>query len=174
MEIVYLLHIKDARKLEGLLLSEKTRKEAIAEWQEWERDYVPKDGLEGKTVLDVGAGEGETTHFFFSKGARRVIAIEANSAKLEKLIGNVRRKGWVVTIEGRSFEVSDLRNFEYDFAKIDIEGGESALLSLDSFDKPMVLEIHGRELYNAFARRFPTLKIRRRRWYSEHWIARTA
>ena len=42
---------------------------------EWNKYYLPIY-VKGLTVLDVGAGEGETAKFFLEQGARKVICIE--------------------------------------------------------------------------------------------------
>lgn len=55
----------------------------------WEGSYAPIS-LEGKTVLDVGAGTGETAAFYFSKGARKVVAIEPNPLAFNLLKENTR------------------------------------------------------------------------------------
>src|SRR6059036_536600 len=45
-------------------------------WHQW---YLPPDGVEGKTVVDMGAGCGETAQFYLLHGAKHVIAIESET-----------------------------------------------------------------------------------------------
>ena len=54
----------------------------------------------------------------------------------------------------RSFDLEDLKREEFDFAKIDIEGGEAELLKLDGIKFPLVLEAHNLELRNRLAEKF--------------------
>ena len=47
------------------------------EWPHWEQLYVlPDFDFKGKTILDVGCGCGETAHFYYDKGAGKIIGIE--------------------------------------------------------------------------------------------------
>jgi predicted RNA methylase len=46
---------------------------------EWESFYViDRQKLRDATVLDVGAGCGETAAFYFEKGAKKVICVESD------------------------------------------------------------------------------------------------
>lgn len=169
-----LLHNTDPPKaLEGLSLSKQVREDAQIEWEEWGRDYLPKDGLEGKTVLDVGAGEGETAAFFFSHGASKVIAIEPDPEKFRRLKANIRSQGWNVEAIREEFNQYHIWEHVRDFTKIDAEGAESILLGEPSLAFPLVMEVHTDALRRTFKTRFPALKWRRRNWWRDLWIART-
>jgi hypothetical protein len=143
----------------SLLLTDWHVGDIICQWKQWEKYYLPEFSLEGKTVLDVGAGCGETAYFYFLHGAKRVIAVEVDPVQLELLKGNAELNGWnddghQLNIIPRAFEVEDLRREKFDFAKIDIEGGEADLLALDEIDFPMVLEAHGAYLRDKLAQKF--------------------
>jgi tRNA G37 N-methylase Trm5 len=131
----------------------------ICEWNQWEEHYLPQFSLDGKTVLDVGAGCGETAYFYFQHGATIVIAIEMDPVQLELLKKNAQLNGWnndtrQFKIIPRAFQLEDLRREKFDFAKIDIEGGEADLLKLDRIDFPLVLEAHGKEMQARLAQKF--------------------
>jgi len=115
------------------------RKEYAA-WSYW---YLPAGGLEGKTVLDIGGGCGETALFFFAHGAAKVIAIEQDprAAQLAVLNGSANRWNYQVINEEAKLEHLAI---PHDFMKSDIEGGER--LFLDPSVKelgPCRIEIHG-------------------------------
>jgi tRNA G37 N-methylase Trm5 len=131
----------------------------ICEWKQWEKYYLPEFSLEGKTVLDVGAGCGETAYFYFLHGARRVIAVEIDPVQVELLKGNAEVNGWngngrQLDIIPRAFEVEDLERQTFDFVKVDIEGGEADLLKLDKINFPLVLEAHGIETRDQLMKKF--------------------
>jgi hypothetical protein len=144
---------------DSLFLTEARVGDIICEWNQWEKYYLPEFGLDGKTVLDVGAGCGETAYFYFLHGAKRVIAIEMDPVQLELLKKNAQLNGWnnntrQFKIIPRAFELQDLKREKFDFAKIDIEGGEADLLKLDRIDFSLVLEAHGRELRDQLGKKF--------------------
>jgi len=119
------------------------------EWKEWKKYYLPPFSLSGKTVLDVGAGCGETALFFFLFGAEKVIAIEPDSKAVEYLKENIATNKWNVEIMPERFSLKHL-TLDFDFVKIDIEGDEEMLLSLPKLGKPCVVEVHGAKLLNRF------------------------
>ena len=163
---------KDSRRLTSLRLSPRNRIFSAVEWHDWERDYLPPGGLSGRTFLDVGAGEGETIEFASQHGGTKFIAIESNPRRVKKLRENARLNGWDVEIVQEGFKLDHLRRFNYDFVKIDVEGAEECLLSLADLPKPLVMEIHGRELMGRFRQKFPKLRMRKLRWFSQLWIAK--
>lgn len=87
------------------------------ELEMWHRDYLPVHG----TVLDLGAGCGETVQFFLLHGAERVIAIEKDPTAYSFLIQNFLDDARVTILP-----------FGVDSIKIDIDGAEEG----------MVLETH--------------------------------
>lgn len=127
----------------------------LAEWHDrWSKAYLPPEGVNGKTILDVGAGEGETALFYVTSGARDLICVEPNSTRSSMLRENARANHWEVRIVEEPFSVEMLRDFSFDFAKLDCEGGEGALLSLDRLPTQCVIEAHGHELANRLRARF--------------------
>lgn len=121
----------------------------VREWREWEKYYLPSFSLGGKTVLDVGAGCGETALLFFWFGAKKVIAIEPDSKAVEYLRENTAINKWNVEIIPERFSLKHLK-LDFDFVKIDVEGDEEMLLSLQKLDKPCVVEVHGDKLLKRF------------------------
>lgn len=119
------------------------------EWKVWEQFYTLNFPLEGKTVLDVGAGCGETAFFFFLHGAYKVIAVEPNAKAVSLLRQNAEINKWNVEVIEEPFSLSLLK-LDYDFMKMDGEGCEEQLLSLPKIDRPCVVEVHSSNLLNKF------------------------
>ena len=119
------------------------------EWRKIWPWYIPKDGLEGKTVLDLGAGCGETAYLFFKHGAKRVVAVEPNPVRAANFEKNVRRFGWDAKLYPRGFQPSDM-DVPHDFLKSDTEGWEQ--LMLDAPDKigQATVEVHTHYLEQRF------------------------
>jgi hypothetical protein len=101
----------------NLKLDPPHRKILKDELKQWHRVYLPKDGADG-TVLDVGAGNGETAQFFLNHGAEHVICVEPYSDLLVQNFGKDSR----VTIVPKAVNL----------IKVDCEGGE----------RNMVIEVH--------------------------------
>jgi predicted RNA methylase len=117
----------------------------IHEYDEWLEYYLPIP-VRGLTVLDVGAGEGETARFYLEHGAKKVLAIEPDEACFVRLKENA--VGKPLECFNRRFCLDDLK-LQFDFMKMDIEGFEEALLSVP-IQKPCVLEVHGLQLVEKF------------------------
>ncbi len=113
----------------------------LSEIMVWPFVYLPGFSLEGKTVLDVGAGCGETAAFWFEHGASRVVAIESDPKACALLKKNAQRNRWQVEVVEGPFRLEHL-SISHDFLKIDIEGGEKLLLDYDGELKPCCIEIH--------------------------------
>ena len=114
----------------------------FTEHRKWDSDYLPKFSLQGLTVLDVGAGCGETALFFLSNGAKKVICVEPEPEAARVLSLNVRSQGWNVQVFERPLSL-DILGLEYDFAKLDCEGGEVMLLDERVKDTgPCRIELH--------------------------------
>jgi SAM-dependent methyltransferase len=125
----------------------------FSEWHlEWERYYLPPFDLKGKTVLDVGAGCGETALFYFKHGARKVICVEANPQSLSFLRENSLKGDWNTEIIEGLFSL-DMLNLDFDFMKMDCEGCESLLRGSDHLS-PCVIEVHEAETARALTTRF--------------------
>jgi len=122
------------------------------EWGEWQRWYAPTS-LEGKIVLDVGAGCGETAFFYFRKGARKVICVEPDKAALECLEENTVRHSWNVEILPEAFRVEMLKECKFDFMKMDGEGCEAELLKVTRLPTEAIIESHSLELTQTLAER---------------------
>ncbi|MGC9069467.1 MAG: FkbM family methyltransferase [Thermoprotei archaeon] len=121
----------------------------LNEWKIWQIYYVPPFPLLGRTVLDVGAGCGETALFFFLYGARKVIAIEPNVKAVSCLKENAERNRWNVKIIPEPFKLKHLE-IQHDFMKMDCESCEQLLLQLPKINKPSIVEVHSNELLNEF------------------------
>jgi SAM-dependent methyltransferase len=97
-----------------LHLDKSHRQILVDELEFWHRAYLPIRG----TVLDIGAGNGETAFFYLKHGANHVICIEPEATLLYENFGNDPR----VTIIPRA--VNSIKS--------DCEGGE----------RDMVVETH--------------------------------
>ena len=119
----------------------------FGEWPLWLKYYLPAFPLRGKIVLDVGAGCGETVHFYLQKGAEKVIAVEPDPVAADHLRRNTKMNKWNVEIFEEKFATKHL-NLPHDFMKMDIEGHEAELLNVpDSVTvKHCVIEVHSDEL----------------------------
>jgi hypothetical protein len=139
----------------------------LIEGPRWDRCYMPKFSLAGKTVLDVGAGCGETAWFYFSRGASKVICIEPNKERAGLLKENAERNGWNAEIIVDSFKVEHL-SIPHAFMKMDCEGGEEALLD-DWVNHlgPCRMELHGQALTNSLSRKFGLTRVYRDIWGSD-------
>ena len=115
------------------------------EWnRQWKKYYLPNFDLNGKTVLDVGAGCGETILFYLSHGAARVIAIEPDSTAFKILKENSETNNWPVELYNEPLNRKHLE-LRFDFAKLDCEGGESLLFDyLPNVE--IALEAHSSEI----------------------------
>lgn len=116
--------------------------------EDWSKYYLPID-VRGLTILDIGAGEGETAKFFLDHGAAKVICIEPEPTALKILQTNALNHPGKIVIYPKPFELSDL-SIKHDFMKMDIEGYEEALLTIEQLPAPSVIEIHGLQLRDKF------------------------
>jgi hypothetical protein len=101
----------------SLALDEEHKSYVQTELEKWHRYYLPV----GKTILDLGAGCGETAFFYLNHGAQRVICIEGNPSALKLLKENFGTDSRVVIVDAY-----------VDSIKVDIEGAE----------EDMVIETH--------------------------------
>ena len=163
---------------DSLLLTETQTANIICEWKNWQKYYLPGFSLEGKTVLDIGAGCGETAYFYFLHGVKQVIAVEMDPVQVALLKENSSLNRWNVSGERlriipRAFELEDINRETFDFVKMDIEAGEVFLLSLDKIDFPIVLEAHGEELMNRLLEKFKLHIVSKSKFpLQEAWIVR--
>lgn len=129
----------------GWHFSSTRRGTYLDENEDWLELYLPIN-VTGLTVLDVGAGEGESARFFLEHGAKKVVCIEPDKACFRLLLEN--SIGRSLDCYNKAFSPSDL-NLSFDFMKMDIEGWEEELLKLH-VEKPSVIEIHGLQLREKF------------------------
>lgn len=137
---------------EMLVIPRVHAKILLSEWSRWKKWYLPF-AVRGMTVLDVGAGGGETAHLFFQSGAKRVIAVELDELAVSSLEENKRANGWNMEIIPGGFDLSLLK-MEFDLMKMDIDGAEASLLSLEKLEKPSIVETHTPELTAKFQEKF--------------------
>ena len=142
----------------------------LMEWDVWRKHYLPEFSLQGKVVLDVGAGCGETAYFYLKHGASKVICVECNEEALAYLRKNSSRNNWNIEIVDHPFELSDI-NREHDFMKVDCEGGEVVLLSSEQDLGPCVIEVHSAEIRENFMSKFKLVELLR--IYETIWILGT-
>jgi SAM-dependent methyltransferase len=122
------------------------------EWRSWKNWYLPSWSLKGKTILDVGAGCGETALFYYYHGAKKVIAIEPQSSLVSVLRRNKARNKWDMQVVEGPFEKTMLE-WNFDFMKMDGEGCEALLLDA-SFLPPCAIEVHSRVFVEGLRGRF--------------------
>ena len=96
-----------------LSLTKEHREMLSGELETWHRVYLPV----GDTVLDVGAGCGETALLYLNHGAKKVICIECDPEALKHLRKNFSSDDRVLIV-----------NVRIDSIKIDIEGSEDGLV----------------------------------------------
>lgn len=117
----------------------------LGEIKDWQRFYLPPSGVRGKVVLDIGAGCGETAAFYFSKGAKKVVAVESDPKAAGYLQYNRWHNSWNLKLYREPFNLSHL-DVPHDFLKMDIEGGEGLLVNFKGDLGPCVIESHSEEI----------------------------
>jgi hypothetical protein len=120
----------------------------IHEYTKYPRDYKFPSSLKDKTILDIGAGCGETIFFFALKGCKNFVAVEPNPRCANLLQKNAKINSLNVRVYNDVFRKSHLKE-NFDFIKCDCEGGESILLE-EEISKPISLEVHGLDLIKKF------------------------
>lgn len=134
----------------------------LLEWSGvWRRYYLPPFPLEGKTVLDIGAGCGETIYFYLLNGAKKVIANEIDPESVAFIEKNALLNDWNVEIINGAFDIAMLSTYSHDFMKMDIEGGEKCLVHFNGDLKPCVIEVHDDETKERLVSRFGLLPVAR-------------
>jgi hypothetical protein len=135
--------------LDKLLMSRDRAGMMLYEWGTWTRWYVPHGfDFHGKTVLDVGAGEGETVELYRLLGAKKFICVEPDPKRAERLRENSARNGWDAEVFEEPFSLKFLER-DFDFMKMDCEGCERILLGT-RVAFPCVLETHGSSTTEGF------------------------
>lgn len=123
----------------------------------WNRCYLPVD-VKGRTVLDVGAGVGETAAFFLSRGAKEVVCVEPDRQAFGLLLRNRHVNNLDVIALNKKFDLGQL-DIPHDFLKMDIEGAESELLLFEGKLGPSAIEIHSDELGKQLEMKFDLKKV---------------
>jgi SAM-dependent methyltransferase len=134
------------------------------EWWSWRKWYLPPWSLKGKTILDVGAGCGETALFYYHHGASRVIAVEPQASLISVLKRNRDQNRWDMEIVEGPFDLSML-NRHFDLMKMDGEGCEVLLLNLDSVPT-CAIEVHDQVTVDHLVERFGMKVLPQK----ENWI----
>lgn len=99
--------------------------------------------VKGKTVLDVGAYNGDSARLFLNRGAKKVVCIEKDSNFANKI------KLYDTEVINEPFRLEHL-SIPHDCMKMDIEGYEILLLDYHGILKPSVVEVHNWWLYDRF------------------------
>ena len=122
--------------------------EFLLQFDKW---YSPPFKQNGKVMLDVGAGEGETALWAILKGTKKVFCVEPDKNAYETLLDNIKRNNWPVEAYNESFDPEKHLQLGCDFAKFDCEGCEELLLKYTPFRFPIALEAHGQDLIDRFS-----------------------
>ena len=125
---------------------------AVREREIWEKLYAPSS-IKDKVVLDVGAGCGESAAFYFSKGAKKIFAVEPDCVAFKLLEQNSHSNNWNIECINQPFSPSML-DLGIDFAKIDCEGGESALVDYQKNLPSCIIESHSEATTKLLKERF--------------------
>ena len=104
------------------------------------------------TVLDIGAGCGETGFFYFVHGVDRVICVEPNSDLANVISENSQANRWNTDVLARPFDLGML-NLPFDSKKMDCEGCETQLLNADTLPNCMI-EVHGGHVLEGLRSKF--------------------
>lgn len=101
--------IRDVEKDWKLVLDRKHGLDLLGECLAYRRYYLPSFPLEGKTVLDIGAGGGETAYVFLKAGAKEIVSVEADPYVERYLRGNAERNGWNIRVFIEPFALNHLK-----------------------------------------------------------------
>ena len=121
-----------------------------SEYKTWLSHYLPPYSLKGKTVLDAGAGCGETAWFYFNHGAKKVIAVEPDPRPFKLLCSNARNNDWNIELINSRLTPEILFAKDIDFAKVDIERGEIPFIPQAKQFPPCIMETHDRYITHAY------------------------
>lgn len=100
----------------------------------------------GKTILDIGAYNGDTAKLFYNNGAEFVICIEKDKEIFNEIKKNIKYSAYLLN---ESFNPDKHLKLNYDAIKCDIEGYEILLLDYN-ITVPIVVEVHNWYLYEQF------------------------
>ena len=134
---------------------------AYNELRVWEKYYLPVD-VKGLTVLDVGAGAGETAAFYKYHGAKKVVSIQPDwDSDYKSPVPALRKNAGIigdVEVIPEFFKLEHMK-IPHDFAKFDCEGGETLLYDWSEPLKPCIIEAHSDEIAGELCRRFPLKRV---------------
>lgn len=131
------------------VMDRRHAKHAVIHWNEWSRDYAPPIDYKPRHILDAGCGAGETILLLSMTGCKKFTGVDIDERALRYCVLNSELNG--LTFRGYN-EALCLAHMDSDcdFVKIDVEGGEKALLGM-RFEVPTVIEVHGRVLIDKFS-----------------------
>jgi len=146
----------------------------------YDEDYDICYGIPDYTnqvILEVGSDYGSTAYYFFTRGAKKVISVEAiprlYKQALENLNGDTKWIPLCIVIL-KSQQLEDLiTDYNPTLLHMDCEGCEARLLDISNnmFDNIewIQLEIHTKELHEKFLNKFEKLgyTLIRDYWYVE-------
>lgn len=149
-QFIGILRVKRKLRKEKWDFTEQCWNMLFIQWQDWEQNYLPID-VKGKTILDIGAGEGETAYFYLQNNAKNVVCIEPKPDAFSMLIKNTLNHQQQIEALNEPFKKTHLK-IPHDLMKMDIEGYEEKLLTTTP-PKPSIIEVHGLQLRDKFARK---------------------
>ena len=127
--------------------------------------YDPPFSLKGKTVLDVGASNGECAWWYMKKfGASHVVSVECAPEQIVYLKHNqeyLSKHFGKVDVIAEPFNIKHLSYAKYDFIKCDCEGYEMILidyLNQGNTLPPTVVEAHTDWIRDRFLEKGFTVK----------------
>ncbi len=134
-------YAREVEKTMNTLCLDDYGKMVVLEFDLFKRYYLPPFALKGKSVLDIGACCGETAYFFLKHGAEKVICIESNPERANRILQNKQNLNLNIELINDVFRPEHL-SLPHDFLKCDIEGHEVELLPYAKNLKPSVVEVH--------------------------------
>ena len=117
-------------------------------WQYGMVDY------KNKTVLDIGAANGDTAEFFLLRGAKNIIAVEGLDSRFLSLQQNVKACSRILPLHmwlSMKEQYEDLiQVYRPEIVKVDVEGAEITLFDIDNkiwrIIPEFIIEVHSDDL----------------------------
>jgi hypothetical protein len=120
----------------------------------WDQDYIlPKRKVD--KIFDVGCDFGSSMiYFYFAHGIKTFSICDLSKTMIKFCKINAKLNDWSIEESFcKPYSNDMIRTIEFDLMKMDIEGYERELLLLKEIDFPVVLEVHGKKLRDAFESR---------------------